>query len=318
MSILAGDIGATKTILAIHDEHGLQAKRRFASKDYPSFDELLKEFIGKHDVTSACFGAPGPVINGVVKTTNLRWTLDARKLARTLGCPVGLINDVEAMAFGLPQLLPHDAALAVGKRHTGNATKALLAPGTGLGMAFLHWTGTHHDVIASEGGHADFAPRTALEWELKTHLRKTLGYAGTEAVLSGPGLRNIYDFLKHRQFARQDPQMREALRTQGARAITEGAYRNDPLCKGAIELFTHALMHETQRVALTGKALGGVYLAGGVVRHLVPFIRTSAFAKHYHDNRRMRRLLELIPVHLVLNDELGLLGALKFARTRVR
>lgn len=318
MAILAGDIGATKTILAIHDEHGLRAKQRFTSKEYSSFDKVLREFVGKHEITGACFGAPGPVINGVVKATNLRWTLDVRKLRKTLGCPVALINDVEAMAYGLPQLLPHDTALVVGKRHTGNATKALLAPGTGLGMSFLHWTGTHHDVVASEGGHADFAPRTALEWELKMHLRKTLGYAGTEAVLSGQGLRNIYDFLQHRHFARQDPRMRDALRIKGARAITEGAYRNDPLCKGAIELFVHALMHETQRVALTGKALGGVYLAGGIVRHLVPFIRTQAFAKHFLDNKRMRRLLELIPVHLVLNDELGLLGALKFARTRVR
>ncbi len=296
MAILAGDIGATKTILAIYDSHGQLAKKRFASKGYRSFYAMLREFLTGRKVTRACFGAPGPVINGSVKATHLRWTLNEHKLRKMLGCPVKLINDVEAMARGLTHLRARDTVLLFGKHSTG--TKALLAPGTGLGMAFL----TPHEVIASEGGHADFAPMNELELKFKTFLRKKLAYAGTEAVLSGPGLLNIHEFLTHKRL--DSPAM-----------VTDGASRNDKRCIKTVTLFLRVLAHETQRVALTSKALGGVYIAGGVVRHLLPFLKKNTFAKYYLDNPRMRRLLALIPVYVVLNDELGLLGALSCART---
>jgi len=316
--VLAGDVGGTKTRLAVYDDHlGPVAHSVYISKHYRTFEAVLRDFVKKNagPFRSACFGVAGPVISGTVRTTNLDWTIDGRKLARTLRCPVALLNDVEAAAHGLSHTLPKDVQV-LSKAHPAHhpATKALVAPGTGLGEAIIHWNNGHYDTLATEGGHADFAPRTALQWELKKFLAATAGDTSVEALLSGRGMHRIYDFLKHAQFAEQNDAVREAIRKHGSPAITEAAlHKADPLSIGTLDLFVDIIAAEAQRVALTAKALGGVYLTGGIVPHLLPALKNPRFMRIFLDNR-MKRLLERIPVVVVMNEDLALYGALVYAR----
>lgn len=320
MAVLAGDLGGTKTILGVYDDyHGPAFKAHYWSKNFKSFDTLLKQFLKQHDgpYTAACFGVPGPVINGTVKTTNLRWKLDAKKLSKITKCPVVLINDIAADAFGLQHLKPEDTMLiSKAKPNPKHSTKVIIAPGTGLGESILHWTGTHYDVVGGEGGHSPLAPRTALEWDLKQYISR-LGDTSAEAVISGPGLAKIYNFMRINGLS-EDPEVTSRIRKYGPSAIGEAAFdRKDPLSRASLDIFSHLLATECQRLALTAKALGGVYIAGGMVPHLTPVLKLPHFMKIFQSNK-LKDLLKKIPVHVVLNEELGLLGAVHVARTRVR
>jgi glucokinase len=317
--VLAGDIGGTKTILGIFDDHaGPIAKRTYASRSFHSFKQILDDFLQTHRgaFRAACFGVAGPVVGSRAWLTNLSWTVDADALKKELRCPVAILNDAEAAAFGIPHLLPTDTVIVSKAKKKGNETKVVVAPGTGLGESILHWTGSHYDVIAGEGGHTDFAPRTQVQWEMKRFLQQTQPDAGTEELLSGHGLLNIYDFLNHLKFAQQNPETKESIMRSGPRAITAAALQlKDPLSVGAVDQFVMILAAEAQRLALTAKALGGVYLAGGIVPHLLRFIQHEQFMRTFLESR-MKKLLEQMPVHVVMNEDLVLLGATSFARTR--
>jgi len=320
MAVLAGDLGGTKTILAVYDDyHGPAFKAHYWSKNFSSFEKLLKQFLSTHNgpYTAACFGVPGPVINGTVTTTKTKWKLDAKKLSKITKCPVVLINDIAADAFGLQHLKAGDTQLISKARpNPKHSTKVIVAPGTGLGESILNWTGTHYDVVGGEGGHSPLAPRSQLEWNLKKFI-SNLGDTSAEAVLSGPGIVRIYSFMKMNGI-KENPEVTAKVRKKGPEAIVEAAMKEkDPLSRATLDIFSHLLATECQRLALTAKALGGVYIAGGIAPHLIPIFRLPHFMKIFQANA-MRDLLKRMPVFVVLNEELGLLGAVHVARTRVR
>ncbi|HSU72633.1 MAG TPA: ROK family protein [Candidatus Binatia bacterium] len=298
--VLVGDVGATNVRLAAFENRVLVAKHVAPAR---SFEVMLKSFLKQHGpFRAAVFGAAGPVVHGKVRLTNARLTLDETALGRLLKCKVRLLNDVEAAAYGLARLTPRDVVPLA--RASESANSVLIIPGTGLGEAIIH----DGHVFASEGGHADFAPRTAVEWDLKRFLHDTKEDTSVEAILSGRGLLALYDFLKHEQFAQQDERVRDAIREQGPRAITEAALRHDPLSVGAVELFVDVLAGEAQRLALTAR--GGVYLAGNIVRHVLPELKRRFLRRFLNSPMR----LEHMPVFVVLDEDLTLHGAEIIAR----
>ena len=185
MVVLAGDVGGTKTILAVYDDyHGPIFKAHYWSKNFKSFEALLKQFLTQAGCPfrAACFGVAGPVINGTVNITNIGWKIDEKKLKKILKCPVTLKNDLVCSAYGLQHLKSDDTVLISKAKATKHATKGIVAPGTGLGVGILNWTGTHYDAVSSEGGHSTLAPMTQLEWSLKIFLSK-LGDSNISLVL---------------------------------------------------------------------------------------------------------------------------------------
>ncbi len=323
--ILAGDIGGTSARLAAFELVGsnlrVVAEKNYVSRQYASLSDVVAGFVASHSlrVTSACFGIAGPVRDGRVATPNLPWVVEDAPLARQLGLTeVALINDLEANAWGISALEPNDiATVNVGiPKVQGNA--AVIAAGTGLGEAGLCFDGERHRPFAGEGGHADFAPRDAVEIELLQHLIKKFGRVSYERVLSGPGLCNIYQFLRDSGHGVETPAVVAAMRDQDAAAVislaaTEG--RCD-LCSRALELFVSILGAETGNVALKFMAVAGVYLGGGIAPKILAKLREPAFLQAFLAKGRMTPLLEAMPVRVILNEKTALLGAARYADLR--
>ncbi len=317
--ILAGDIGGTKTRLAFFETDGPNlrpsAEATYPSQDYAGLGDILSDFLKAQRQRPAriCLGIAGPVRGRQVRTPNLPWIVDADQLeAQLRSGPVVLLNDLEANAHGLGALGPDDlAVLNAGARGaTGNA--ALISAGTGLGEAGLYWDGARHRPFASEGGHADFAPRTALERELDAHLAGRFGHVSYERVLSGPGLVNVYGFLRQRGgHADELPALKERLKlTDEAAAISTAALNGQSeLCTQALELFVTIYGAEAGNLALKILATGGVYLGGGIAPKILPKLREPAFLEAFTAKGRMRDLMRDMPVRVVLNDRAALLGA---------
>lgn len=318
--ILAGDVGGTKTRLALFDASLREgAGRSFASADYPDLGGIVRDFVsevGRGAFERSSFGVPGPVIDGICRTTNLPWVVDARDLARELDLPeVGLINDLEATAHGVPALAGGDldtvAAGAPGAR--GNA--ALIAAGTGLGEAGLYWDGSGHRPFACEGGHADFAPRDDLEIDLLRFLRARHGRVSWERVVSGPGLVAIYEFLRQGERREDPPWLERRLREEDPAAVISqaGLDRSSDRCARALDLFVSLYGSEAGNLALKILATGGIFVGGGIAPRIVPRLREPAFLEALRDKGRMRPLLESMPVRVILNDRCALIGAARHA-----
>ncbi len=318
--ILAGDIGGTKTLLALFEVQGdrLQRtfERRYASADYQSFDALLEAFLdeagGRPEVL--CVGVAGPVLEGRCAATNLPWVLDEAALAEHTGIArVHLLNDVEAAALGALELetgrlvaLNPDA-----RRRRGN--RAMLAPGTGLGEAVLHWSDGGYRPMATEGGHADFAPRDALEDGLLVYLRDALdGHVSVEHVLSGPGIRRIYNYLAEvgdlAEPARTAERIREA--QDPSAVIGELALAGEsPRCRRTLEVFIGLLAAEAGNLALRSLAVGGVLIGGGIAPRILPLIGSPRFMAGFSAKGRFHDLLRAMPVEVVTDPAAPLLGA---------
>ena len=317
--LLAGDIGGTNTRLGFFEADGPHlgpsAEAVYPSRDYAGLAAILGDFLHAHRRSPAlvCLGIAGPVIAGRVETPNLPWVVDAGQLREELRCgPVALLNDLEANAHGLRVLGPDDFAVlhAGAAGATGNA--ALISAGTGLGEAGLFWDGTRHRPFASEGGHADFAPRTPLERELDAHLAAKFGHVSYERVLSGPGLVNVYRFLQLRgSHADGLPALREQLElADEAAAISAAALAGqDELCGQALDLFVSIYAAEAGNLALKVLATGGVYVGGGIAPKILAKLHGPAFLEAFTAKGRMSALLRDIPVRVVLNDRAALLGA---------
>jgi glucokinase len=315
---LAGDIGGTKTRLSFFVADGPRLRQTvqatYSSPAFPGLAAVLREFLTAHALKPerACLGIAGPVRGGRVVTPNLPWEVDAGELTRELGTPVTLLNDLEANAHGLRALGPDDfAVLNPGQvQERGNA--ALIAAGTGLGEAGLFWDGSRHRPIPSEGGHADFAPRTPLEAELAAHLAARFGHVSYERVLSGPGLHNAYEFLQQRSGQPDElPELMKAHDTtdpSAAIALAALAGQNR-LCRQALELIVSVYGAEAGNLALKFLATDGVYLGGGIAPKILPLLREPAFLQAFTHKGRMQPLLEAIPVRVVLNEQTALLGA---------
>ena len=346
--ILAGDAGGTKTLLALFDwkDERVEPIREesYWSADYSSLEEILTEFLQEESetstdddseetpldseevssskdslppsprpaITAACFGVPGPVLNNTCRTTNLPWVIEGEKIAQHLQIKTAsLLNDLEATAYGLMVLRPDELeSLNSSAPAQTSGTRALVAAGTGLGEAILFWDGERHHVCASEGGHTDFAPNSDLEIELLRYLRTSYLHISYERVLSGPGLHTIYQFL--RDTKKNEPTwFAERLPTgDPAALIAEAALTGKPeICVQALGLFVSIYGAEAANLALKTLAIGGIFLGGGIAPKILPFLRNGTFMKAFIAKGRYKRLLNTIPVHVILNPNTALLGA---------
>ena len=317
--LLAGDIGGTKTELAFFDTKGgsrtPRGRTTFLSQEYASLAAIIKEYGVAHDraVSHACFAVAGPVVAGRAKITNLPWTLDATALAEELGlASVTLVNDLEATARSIPLLAPDEIhTLAAGTVDPGT-TVAVIAPGTGLGEAFLTFEGGNPRAHPSEGGHSDFAPANDLQAALLAYLRKRYGHVSVERACSGNGIPDLYYFLRASGLAAESPALRRRLQDaddttpQIVRAATEGPI--DALCLATMELFVDILGAEAGNLALKVLSTGGVYLAGGIPKRILPLLAGPRFLQAFRAKGRMEQVLSAIPVHVVL-EQTALLGA---------
>ncbi|HZR81858.1 MAG TPA: glucokinase [Candidatus Binatia bacterium] len=325
-AFLAGDIGGTKTILALFtardDDLRPVREETYQSREHAAFDEILSAFeraSGGLAIRAACFDVAGPVVDGRVKTTNLPWMLDERELARRLGIArVKLLNDLEATAYGMLHLPPEDLVeLNRGTRpaHPGNV--AVIAAGTGLGEAMLYWDGSHHHPIASEGGHADFAPRSDLEIDLLRFLRAEVGgHVSCERVLSGPGVFAVYRFLRSTGVAPEpDWLARDIAAGDPSAAVSRAALeRGDDLATRALDLFCELYGAEAGNMALRALTAGGVYVGGGIAPKILPALKRGTFMRGFTDKGRFAGYVGGIDVRVCLNPRAALIGSANFAR----
>ena len=319
--ILAGDIGGTKVNLAFF-AGDLRIKpenlESFPSRDYSSLEEIAKKFLTERKLKAeyGCFGIAGPVKQGRVAVTNLPWIITDKEVKHALGMKhVWLINDLEANAHGIHGLSAKDfVTLNQGEDDAiGNA--AIISAGTGLGEAGIFWDGNRHLPIASEGGHADFAPRTDLDMELLVYLRKRFVQVDWEAVLSGPGLFHIYEFLRDTKRGTEPAWLATELRSEEPpKVVTRAALENkSDLCVQAIDLFVDYYGAEAANLALKVLATGGVYIGGGIAPKIISKLNDGRFMKAFMGAGRMKSLLSAMPVRVIMNDKTALIGAARFA-----
>jgi glucokinase len=319
--LLAGDIGGTKTNLALFSlEAGPRAplaEATFPSARYPSLEGLVREFLAQVDlsVDRASFGVSGPVVGGQAEITNLPWVLDETQLAEALGLSsVRLLNDLDAIAHAVPFLKPYDLhTLNVGQPVSGGAI-AVIAPGTGLGEAFLVWDGARYRAQASEGGHADFAPTNSLEIGLLRYLLDRFEHVSYERVCSGRGIPNIYAYLKDSGYAEEPTWLAEQLATgdDPTPIIAKAALDEErpcELCVATLNTFVSIMGAEAGNMALKVVATGGVYLGGGIPPRILPALEKRPFMEAFQRKGRLSDLMAEMPVHVILNPKVALLGA---------
>lgn len=316
--LLAGDIGGTKTVLALYapegGPHQPVAKETFASAEYESLETLVAAFLQDRPapLRRASFGIAGPLINDRIKATNLPWVVDAQTCSVQLGAPVHLLNDLVAVAHAVPFLNADDLeTLNVGNPKP-HAPLAVIAPGTGLGEAFLTWAGGAYIAFASEGGHADFAPNSPIERELLTSLSTRLDHVSYEDVCSGRGLPNLYDFL-HDSGRYEEPAwlaLELSKAPDRTRVIVRAAVEEQAaICVATLTLFRDILAAEAGNLALKVLATGGVYLGGGPPPRLMRFLHADDFTQSFANKGRFSAKMREIPVHVIRNPEAALLGA---------
>jgi len=320
--ILAGDIGGTSTRLAVFKVHNGRfqtvVEETYPSREYKDFDEVVSLFVSEHQfpVEHACFGIAGPVRHGCVEASNLPWIVDAGHLARKLNVKtVDLLNDLEANAYGIATLEADDfVALNQGAPPAiGNA--AVIAAGTGLGEAGLYWDGAQHRPFACEGGHADFAPQNELQVELLLYLRKKFGHVSWERVVSGPGLRNLYEFLRDTGRGEEPAWLTEDMRSEDPPVVITraGLEGRSALCEDALDLFVSLYGAEAGNLALKIMATHAVFVSGGIAPKIIQKLQGPAFMEAFAAKGRFKWLLETMPVRVVLNNKTALFGAARYA-----
>jgi glucokinase len=322
--VLAGDAGGTHTRLALFENGSSAASvlEVYPSQEFQSLFGILSAFRERHpgEVRAACFGVAGPVREHHARISNLTWEVDGPRLADALGLDrVDVVNDVEAAAHGLSVLAPSDFAVLNEGDPEGGGNQALIASGTGLGEAGLIWEGTRYRPFASEGGHADYAPRTEIEAELLLHLGREYARVSFERVVSGPGLFDIYRFLKRTGRAPEPHWLEEEIREapDPSPVISRHALsKNSELCVRALEIFVANYGAEAGNLALKLLATAGLFVGGGIAPKILPVLREGGFMSAFLDKGRMRPLLEKIPVRVVTRKETSLLGAALLARER--
>lgn len=323
--ILAGDIGGTKTVLALFDptDDGIElvVETEHPSRGTPDFDDILEPFLskaGRPPLRGACFAVAGPVIDGVCETTNLPWRLDEGALASTIRAPrVKLLNDLEGTAYGMLHLPRSDLVqLNEGRRPRRRGNIAVIAAGTGLGEAYLYWDGGRHRPIATEGGHSDFAPRTDEEVDLLFHLRKKLGgRVSYERVLSGPGVFEIYEFLRDTGRESEPDWLGEKIRAGDPSAVVsrEAAESGESICVATMNLFCELYGAEAGNMALRALTYGGVFVGGGIAPKNLTFLQNGSFMRGFTDKGRFSEMMEGMDVWVSTNPRAALLGAAYFA-----
>src|SRR5689334_19876298 len=298
MMLIAGDIGGTKTDLAIYSSesgpHSPLAQTERHSADYPSLQAMVVEFLGqvKLSVDVASFDVAGPVINGHVKTTNLPWVMDESALAKDLNLKAAhLMNDLEAVARAVPALRAEDVVTINKGEPVENGPIGIIAPGTGLGESFLTWDVSQYIAHGSEGGHSDFAPTDERQIRLLQYLLPRLGHVGVERVCSGIGVPNIYEFLRDEEKIPERPEVAQLIASakDHTRAIVEAASnptRPSELCRATVEMLVSILAAEAGNLALKVLATGGIYIAGGVALHLLNALKDPTFMTSFTNKGR--------------------------------
>lgn len=318
MRVLAGDVGGTHARLAVFEMHGDRPvavrRRTFRSREYPGLAAIVREFLEEvgDRPEAACFGVACPVTDGSCRLPNLDWEMEASSFAREIGIEgTRLVNDFDAVGHGLECLGEEDVEELQRGEPRERAATALIGAGTGLGHGYLTWHGGRYHVHSSEGGHADFAPRSPLERELLGYLGDRFGRVSWERVLSGPGLVNLYDFLRESGRGTERPEVRREMdREDAARVISlHGLRGTDELCARALDLFVSAYGAQAGNLALAVKAEAGVYVAGGIAPAILEKLRAGAFMEAFRSKGRLSYLLERIPVRVIVNPDVGLLGA---------
>lgn len=323
--ILAGDIGGTKTVLAYYEDVSGRLKlvrdEVFPSAAFPTFDAVLSRFVAAEDrgrIDALCLGVAGPIWDGQCKTTNLPWVLSERDLGEKLGIgKVRLLNDLQAAAYGMLHLKEGEMVpLSPGRSPARKGNIAVIAAGTGLGEGLLFWNGSEHQPVASEGGHVDFAPRNDREVDLLRFLQREFGHVSYERILSGPGIYNIYRFLRESGFAPEPTWLKERLEAGDPSATISrvGLAGEHPLCIETLTMFTSIYGAEAGNHALKTLAVGGVFVGGGIAPKLLEKIRDGGFLDAFWDKGRYRSFLQDIPVKIALNPRAPLIGAAEFAR----
>lgn len=329
--ILAGDIGGTKTNLALFEARGENLSAPRAQASYPSAgyktpESILAEYLAgqsRVEIESACFGVAGPVVRNEVSATNLAWKVSRASLSGALGVSrVYLINDLEATAYGIEKLTPDQFFTLNEGACDAEGNRALIAAGTGLGTAAIFWDGARFRPAPSEGGHIDFAPRNDTELKLFIYLRKRYdGHVSYERVLSGPGLVNAYEFLRDGGYAEEPAWLAHEIKEAGdaAAAISAAALAGKSgLCERALDLFVDVYGAAAGNLALLLKATGGLYVGGGIAPKILDKLKDGAFARAFSEKGRMSGLAASFPVRVILDDKTALYGAARYAQLRLR
>lgn len=321
--ILAGDIGATSTRLAFFEPAGGRlhtvAERVYRSQDYADLETIVGGFVAEHPLTAqaAAFGIAGPIRAHRVQTPNLAWIVDGANLARHLGLErVILINDLEANAWGIGALAPDDFVVLNNGAPDATGNQAVISAGTGLGEAGLYWDGKRHRPFACEGGHTDFAPRSAEESHLLAYLLGKYERVSYERVVSGPGLHNIFAFLRDTGGAAGVTRALQDALVSGdpSAAISRAAIeRSDPIATRALDTFVSLYGAEAGNLALKMMATGGVFIGGGIAPRILEKLKGAAFMDAFLSKGRMRPLMASMPVSVILNEKTALLGAARVA-----
>lgn len=316
--VLAADIGATKTNIAICHWDGagffIEKEAAYKTKNFSGIGSLINEFVGNTEMPGKIsLAVAGPVQDDKVTLTNINWQIDGRETSRDLKRPVLLINDLEAAAYGLAVLNDRDIHCLHPGAKNAKGNVAIIAPGTGLGEAGLYFDGNNYHPFATEGGHSSFAPRTNMDIELYQFLRKSFEHVSWERLVSGPGICAVYDFLVHVKEREEPAWIREKMLVHDkATVISENAGECD-VCKETMDLFVRYLAEESASLVLKLKATGGLFIGGGIVPHLIHSIHEDYFLKYFSGFGRMKNLLQSVPVNILLNKKVPLLGAAYFA-----
>ena len=316
--VLAGDIGATKSNLALFKVEGgnvasLQ-EAQYKSQEYKNIIELTNTFIKNIPLPdSICFGVAGPVLNGHAKLSNIMWEIDSNELSNHFGVKnVQLINDLEATAYGLAMLTEKDIA----EIHKGNdaavGNAAVIAPGTGLGEAGIYWDGNYYHPFATEGGHSDFAPRNQFDFDLYNFLQKKFGHVSWERLVCGPGIVNIYDFLRDEKKREEPEWLKEKYKNGDAAAVISQHVKQSEICKETMQVFIRYLAYESANLILKLKATGGLFIGGGIAPQIVSLFENNVFYSSFCQSGRLNYLLEKVPVKIILNTKTALLGAVYY------
>ncbi|GCE30656.1 glucokinase [Dictyobacter alpinus] len=333
--LLAGDIGGTKTNLALYaSKDDLRTPLREAklpSAQYATLAALVHDFIKQVDLSDikierAVFGVAGPVVAGKAKITNLPWRMEEKQLEQTLNIPsVTLLNDLAAMATAIPLLRSTDLHILNAGKPASHGTLAVVSPGTGLGEATLTWDGAHYRVHPSEGGHVDFAPTNAFEIGMLIYLLERMPHVSYEHVCSGIGLPNIYAYVKTSGMFDEPAWLRDKMAqtkditpliVQGAMGTSTdglaGSHEQEPICVATVKAFASILGAEAGNMALKTLATGGIYLGGGLPPRMLPFLEDPEFLRAFTSKGRFAEMLKDFPIYVVLNSKVGLIGAASF------
>ncbi|WP_446744942.1 glucokinase [Silvibacterium acidisoli] len=325
--ILAGDVGGTKVHLALYSfERGHLTHykdEKFPAREYAGLEDIVRKFLTESDnpeVTAACFGVPGPVRGGRLKLTNLPWVIDAREMGLALKIEhLFLINDLEANGYGIPELSADQIFELSAGDSSSVGNRGLVSAGTGLGEAILVWNGKTHIPMASEGGHCDFSPRNEVEIDLLRYLQQTLnGRVSFERVVSGIGLKNIYQFLRDDKKMDEPAWLKERMAQEDPNAVIGelGESGESELCAKTLDIFAAAYGAEAGNLALKVLSVGGMYLGGGIAPKILKKMQDGAFMKAFIDKGRLSDLLVHTPVRIILESRCALMGAAAYAEAR--